>query len=94
MDWSDDDNNHWYHDAHQPPPTHPKRPRSDDDSIPTKRQATQQSPITYASITKPSQATQPQVSQILPIHADRQRRTLILRRAPYGTTPRDIVTAL
>ena len=99
MDWSDDDNNHWYHDAHQPPPTqppptHPKQPLSEDDSIPTKRQATHQPSVTYATITKPPQATQNQVSQILPLHADRHRRTVILRRAPYGTTPHDIITAL
>ena len=66
---------------------------SNGDTPISKRQTTSQPSSTYASITKPTQATQPQ-RQILPLHADRQRRTLILRRAPYNTTPHDIITAL
>ena len=92
MDYSseDDDNHH-----HRPPPTPKKRQLSDEEAASSKRQATNQPTSTYASVTKQPQATQPrQVPNLIPTHADRHRRTLILRRLPYGTRTEDILNAL
>ena len=90
---SDDEDDHHHH--QRPPPTPQKRRHSDEEAASSKRQATNQPTSTYASITKQPQATQPrQVPNLIPTHADRHRRTLILRRLPYGTTTDDILHAL
>ena len=92
MDWTADDEEEL---QQSPPPTPQKRQHSDTETSSSKRQATESAPITYASVTKPTQATQDnQVSQLTPSQIDRHRRTLILRRLPYDTTTEDITNAL
>ena len=55
MDWSQDDEDF----QQQPPTATPqKRQHSDSEASSTKRQATEQSTITYAQVTKPPQANQ------------------------------------
>ena len=104
MNWDDDQLNppptsqkrqNWGDDAMDPETSGQKRQLSDDEPSTTKRQAIDQQPTTYAQVSKPPQATQQQqVSNFIPSHADRHRRTLILRRLPYNTTTEDIVNAL
>ena len=92
MDWTADEEEEI---QQSPPPTPQKRQHSDTETSSSKRQATESAPITYASVTKPTQATQAnQASQLTPSQIDRHRRTLILRRLPYNTTTEDITNAL
>ena len=99
MDWSDA-----HHEAAPTTSNATKRPHSDEEEATPKRPMTNATKMTYADKTKTSQATPqgtPQAEQQPPqqvrlnsTHADRHRRTLILRRLPYLTNTENIITAL